>query len=246
MPARLSDLQVNRIISRLKEGDPPKLISETENVHIATVYRFKRNTQAFATPYPDSMLHLGRPKKMTREIEEALLEYLLGRPDAMLEEQQYWLWDNFGITIHTSTISRFLKQAGWTNKKLKKRASEQCPFLREAWMRRLASWTADQLVYVDESAANEHTKDRKCGWAPKGIDPVVYRPAKRSERYSILPAYTLNGLIAHQIIQGAWSSALFNWFIEEFVLPQCIRYPGPRSVLILDNASIHKTKVSHK
>ena len=181
---------------------------------------------------------------MTREIEEALLEYLLGRPDIILEEQQYWLWDIFGITIHISSISRFLKREGWTSKKkLKKRASEQCPFLREAWMRRLAGWTADQLVYVDKSAANEHTKDRKRGWAPKEIDPIVYRPAKRSERYSILPAYTLNGLIAYHIIQGAWSSALFNWYIEEYVLPQCTRYPGPRSVLILDNVSIHKIKV---
>lgn len=91
MPARLSDLQVNRIVSRLKEGDLPRLIAEMENVNIATVYRFKRNIQAFATLYPASMLHLGRSKKMTRAIEEALLEYFLRRPDAMLEEQQYWL-----------------------------------------------------------------------------------------------------------------------------------------------------------
>lgn len=180
MPPRLSDLQVNRITNRLTEGDPPKLISETENINLATVYRLKRNIQTFATPYPDSMFHLGRPKKMTREIEEALLEYLLGRLDVILEEQQYWLWDIFGITIHISSISRFLKREGWTSKKkLKKRASEQCLFLREAWMRRLAGWTADQLVYVDESAANEHTKDWKRGWAPKEIDPIVYRPAKQ-------------------------------------------------------------------
>jgi len=127
----------------------------------------------------------------------------------------------------------------YTKKKLKKNASERCPILCDAWMARLTTWTADQLVFVDESAANEHTKDRKYGWAKVGINPVKYHPAKRSECWSILPAYTLDGIIAHHIYQGSYTAKLFNLFIEQFVLPQCTRYPGPRSVLIMDNASIH-------
>jgi hypothetical protein len=111
-------------------------------------------------------------------------------------------------------------------------------------MARLTTWTADQLIFVDESAANEHTKDGKYGWAKVGINPVKYRPAKRSERWSILPAYTLDGIIAHHIHQGSYTAELFNWFIKQFVLPQCTRYPGPRSVLIMDNASIHRSEVS--
>lgn len=29
-------------------------------------------------------------------------------------------------------------------------------------------WTADMLIYVDGSAANERTMDREYGWAPRG------------------------------------------------------------------------------
>lgn len=63
IPARLSDLQINCITSRLQQGDPPKLISETENVNIATIYQFRRNIQAFATPISRLNASLGATKK---------------------------------------------------------------------------------------------------------------------------------------------------------------------------------------
>jgi transposase len=66
------------------------------------------------------------------------------------------------------------------------------------------------------------------------------RPIQRSERWSILPALTIDGYLDYIIHQGAITADLFIEFVEERVLPHCSPYPGPRSVLILDNASIHK------
>ena len=43
--------------------------------------------------------------------------------------------------------------------------------------------------------------------------PHVYSPLKRSECWSILPAYTADGYIAFQIIQGSFNTELFNDFI---------------------------------
>ena len=37
---------------------------------------------------------------------------------------------------------------------------------------RLTTYDATQLVFVDESAANERTLDRKYGWAPKGLPAI--------------------------------------------------------------------------
>ena len=31
---------------------------------------------------------------------------------------------------------------------------------------KVADWKTDQLMFVDESAANEHTANRKYGWVP--------------------------------------------------------------------------------
>jgi len=63
------------------------------------------------------------------------------------------------------------------------------------WLIQLAGWEANQLVFIDESAANEHSAHRKYGWAPIGITPHIYAPIKRSERWSILPVYTLDGFL---------------------------------------------------
>ena len=58
------------------------------------------------------------------------------------------------------------------------------------------------MIFLDESAANEKSAHRKYGWAPIGNTPHIYSPIKRSERWSLLPAYAADGFIAWQIIQG--------------------------------------------
>ena len=42
--------------------------------------------------------------------------------------------------------------------------------------------SADQLIFVDESAANERAENRKFGWTLRGITPHKYRLFKHSER----------------------------------------------------------------
>ena len=61
------------------------------------------------------------------------------------------------------------------------RAAQRNPELRKAWLRKLSQWVADQLVFIDESAANEGISNRKTGWAPIGITPFENKPFKGSE-----------------------------------------------------------------
>ena len=107
----------------------------------------------------------------------------------------------------------------------------------------MSQWTAKQLVFLNESAANERNKDRKFGWAPVGVSAVVSALFKRSERWSVLPAYTVNGYMAWEVRQGSYTTELFNAFVREKVLPLCSSFPCPCSVLVLDNASIHRNQV---
>ena len=80
--------------------------------------------------------------------------------------------------------------------------------------------------------------DRKYGWAPMGMPCVIKQELKRSKRWSILPAYTVDGYIAYEVHQGSITADIFNDFVQHKVLPLC-NSSGPRSVLVMDNARIH-------
>jgi len=154
---------------------------------------------------------------------------------------QDFLFDEFDFQASPATISRTLTRARWSRKAVKARAAERSRELRTLWIGRQADWSEDQLVFLDESACNERTGDRKFGWSPIGIECGVSRPAKKSQRWSILPALSVDGYLSYLIYQGSITAETFELFVEQQVLPHCTPYPGPRSILILDNASIHKS-----
>jgi transposase len=168
------------------------------------------------------------------------MQFLEDQPTAYLDEMQQYIFDSFDIDIATQSIGRYLRLARWSRKVVKARAKEQSLPLRIAWQGRQHEWDEDQLVFIDKSAANERTGDRRYGWSPQGIACRVDRPLKHSERWSILPALTCDGYIDWVIHHGAINAELFIQFLEERVLPNCSPYPGKMSVLVMDNASIHK------
>ena len=117
--------------------------------------------------------------------------------------------------------------------------------LRGAWIETLAEFTAEQLMFLDESAANERTSDRKYVRGPIGVTPHLYESIQRTQRWSILPVYTVEGFLTWEIMQAGFDKATFNAFVRYQVLPYCNPYPGPRSVLIMDNCKIHRSEVIH-
>ena len=78
--------------------------------------------------------------------------------------------------------------------------------------------------------------------APVGVTPHEYKSIKRSERWPILPAYTVDGFIAWEIVHGSFDMELFNHFVRTTILPICNPYPGPRSIIVMDNARIHRSE----
>lgn len=62
---------------------------------------------------------------------------------------------------------------------------------------------------------------------------------ERGQRYYLLPAISVDGLLNAFIYPGQLNLDGFVRWVCDRVLPKCERFPGPRSVLILNNASWH-------
>ena len=106
------------------------------------------------------------------------------------------------------------------------RAAQRNPELRAAWAHKMSMYMPNQLIFVDESAANERTSHRKYGWSPKGVRPHENIPFERSERWSVLPGYTVNGFLTWDIEHGSFSQELFHDFIENRLLLFCNAFPA--------------------
>ncbi|KAH7918017.1 hypothetical protein BV22DRAFT_1025286 [Leucogyrophana mollusca] len=57
--------------------------------------------------------------------------------------------------------------------------------------------------------------------------------------YSLLPALSLDGIIHASIVEGSFTAVLFCEFIEG-LLNHMQSFPARNSVIIMDNARIHK------
>ena len=242
MPKALPDHLRHRIVTHLRAGHRPVDIARVEGVGYVTVYRIRTNLYAYGEPsFPQEYHSRSGPKySVDRAACEALQKFIQSKPWAYQSEMQDFLLDECAIAVDQSTISRTLKRLQITNKSLRREAAERCQDLRINFILVRAQFTASQLIFVDESAANEHTCLRKRGWSELGIKATISVPLARSERYSILPAYCVDGILSHFIYQGSITGATFLWFLEELVLPQYTPFPGPKSVLICDNCSSHK------
>jgi hypothetical protein len=77
---------------------------------------------------------------------------------------------------------------------------------------------ANMLMFIDEAAKNDRTIGRPKGRSLVGTRCVQRRPFVRGKRYSILPVLTLDGIIAHDVIDGSVNTKHFLGFLEEHVV----------------------------
>lgn len=183
----------------------------------------------------------GRPGSITPLMLEALREHLVEKPELYQDEMVVFLWDEYGVLISRYSIGRALKGAGLSKKVIRRIAKEQNPDLRDFYHLKLTEFRSYHLVFVDESGCDKRIGFRRTGWSPVGTTPIQIAQFHRDRRYQILPAYTQDGILFSRVFQGSTDSIVFEDFIEQLLL-QCGRWPEPKSALVMDNASFHRTE----
>ena len=205
-----------------------------------SIRNIRTNLRLFGSESPP-LNRGGRPRSITPPMLEALCDHLTEKPGLYLEEMAVFLYDEFDISASSSSIKRTLSSAGWTKKKAQQKAKERNPDLRDFYIYKLSEFHSYQLVYVDESGCDKRIGFRRTGWSPLGVAPVQVAKFHRGQRYQILPAYAQDGILLSRVFRGSTDAVIFEDFIEQ-LLQHCGRWPEPRSVLIMDNASFHHSE----
>jgi transposase len=99
----------------------------------------------------------------------------------------------------------------------------------------------DKLVYVDESGIDAYVY-KDFGWAPRG--DLIYGEisGKRYARESYVAAKCGKKILAPFCYKGTCDTILFDMWVEDFLVPVLI----PGQVVILDNATFHKSLKTRK
>lgn len=169
-------------------------------------------------------------------------EHLLEKPDEDLDDMVVVLWDEFETLVSRWTVSRALASRNWTAKTIRRITSGRNADLRDYYEYTVSEILSYQRVYVDESGCDKRIGFRRRGWSPRGVTPTKVTQFHRGQRYQILPAYSQDGIILSRVFQGHTDADSFLDFINELLSCHCNPFPGKHSVIIMDNASFHRTE----
>jgi len=168
----------------------------------------------------------------------SLLKTYIGKNNTKTQRDMIdYLFQEMGLKVNQSTISRALKKNNITYKKAEKQYSEQDKKkVRQFIIDNSRLLSLSSFYALDESGFNLGAVP-SYAYAPKNQRAVVRRPGKRGSNYTLLLCVQnvkSKAMISWKLIKGGAKSADFHNFLNEIKFPT----KGKKYVL-LDNARIH-------
>ncbi len=154
MPPSLPSAMRSRIRIYFDRSDFTAFISKVIEVSMTQIRRIRRAYIVIdmITAFIDE-----RSFKLSDYHAEQLIEYLHQRLTVYQNEMIWFLFDEFNIIINVSNVCRLLVKRKWSKKLVKRTMTQRSEILREKWKLHLTDWTADQLMFLNESAACKRT-----------------------------------------------------------------------------------------
>ncbi|KAE8231123.1 hypothetical protein CF326_g3865 [Tilletia indica] len=183
----------------------------------------------------------GRPRILDEAALAFLQELLLARPDFYLDELVDIVAIAEGVRVSRSTMHRYLERLGITLKRAHRIAKERDDDKRRAYDLRIGRYEAQQLIFADEMAYDARDGVRIRARSRRNHLAPLRRPYIRGHRLSCIAGLSMSGMLAPWAVKGSFNEQRFHTYLRLELLPSMLPYPQPRSVLVLDNASIHKS-----
>jgi len=244
MSLSLVFIQKNRIAMHLQQRLSSKIIVDVEEITDRTVRKIRDRLKTYDQHSSSKMSAMRQMLLIYSAVRIDLRHFLEDQPWSYQNEMLYYLFDDWDIIVALFTLFNALKIMKINRKCLKREALKRSQKCRNLYFLDVSQFTHEMLVFLNESAVNEHTMHRKRDWTLYDISSRIIWPVKRSERWSILLIYCSDDILIRHIHQRNISEAHFEWFLTNEILSRCSRFSESKSMLILDNASVHHTQMS--
>jgi transposase len=119
MPSKLTQAARDDITLQLQSGTDVDVIANAYRVSQRQVYKMKKNLEIFGSVAPDPAQFQvqGRPRKVTPEAREAVLDFLLENGKlAYVDEVKIFLGEEWGIEAGWETVRRLIHDLEITKK----------------------------------------------------------------------------------------------------------------------------------
>jgi len=191
--------------------------------------------------HPDTYATRGPHSSLTTDEIDFIIDLVRSEPGLFLSEIRELLWDANGPllsieAVHQNLVNRLsitLKKAGTSNI----RKSLVAKF---TYVEKMRLFPADWLVFTDESSYCDRDLLRTFARSARGTPAVRFVVNQNPERISLLPAITIGGLVALTTTTETFKRPQFEHFLEFDLIPRMNPYPGKNSVLVCNNATIHR------
>ena len=225
-----------------------------------TISDWKKHYELFGEPpvkTAEYMRRRGRKRRINNIVQDRIIQIIEANPVLYLDEIQDIVHGETNTWFSIQSISNCLKKNGFTRKVLEERAVQACEEEQRLYKHCL-SLVPDprMLMFIDETHKSRGEQRRRRGRGRAG--ERVYREVlfNRELNYTMIGAVDINGFFrpACEVIfkkrssndqnpsRGTVDAARFTQYVEECVVPYLGNFDNnePRSVVVMDNASIHK------
>jgi len=217
-------------------------------------------SQTSKRPY----IHQGR-NSLGNGVGERIVHLLDNDPSLYLDEIQGIIHSESGCRYHISTIWRFLQlpSINYTLQVLIEKAVQKDEYEQMILRGNLSVLSANKdasvFCFVDESAIGKQAARRRRGWARRGTPAHKFALFEgdisgNKKRYTLIGCVDINGFVLaacdvvfqrstkSNMTTGTVDSERFVAYVREKLAPQLGNYAlgEPRSVVVMDNARIHK------
>ncbi|EFP92556.1 uncharacterized protein PGTG_18554 [Puccinia graminis f. sp. tritici CRL 75-36-700-3] len=190
---------------------------------------------------PDDYEQQGRPSLLSDSDSKFMIQLVKDEPGLFLDEIRERLYDKNGTllcveTIHQNLVVKLsitLKKPGTIN-------IRKCLIKKFDYIEKMCFIPAEFLVFSDECAICDRDLLRTFARAPKGTPSARFIVNQNTNRISVLPAIGIGGILAMAMTDSTFVGKKWEDFLEWDLLPRMNRYPNRHSILVCDNAQIHK------